>query len=117
MTSYRTALVGGVTHVLMALMVALAAGCSSEPAHCIHYDAARIALKEANALDVLHGPDVDSWPADARDDLDHWTDRYIEAVSRMWANAPTDSAWAQEMPTLDEIFDPTWLERGKATCE
>ena len=117
MTSAHFSPVGRAACALAVLTVVLVAGCSSEPAHCIYYDAARIALQEGNALEVRHGLDVDAWPADARNDLDRWLDAYIDAASRMWANAPTDSAWAQEQPTLDDILDPSWLERGKATCE
>ena len=117
MTCDRTAPVGRVARILTALTVALVAGCSSEPTHCIHYDAARVALKEANALEVRYGPDVDSWPTDATDDLDNLSDWYIEAASRMWANAPTDSAWARQQPTLDDILNPAWFARGEETCE
>ena len=117
MTSAHFSPVGRAARALAVLTVVLVAGCSSEPTHCIHYGAARIALKEANALEVRYGLDVDAWPADARNDLDHWVDAYIDAVSRMWANAPTDSAWAREQPTLDDILDPAWLETGRKTCE
>ncbi len=117
MTSAGFLSVGRATLTFAALTVMLAAGCSGEPEHCIHYDAARIALKEADALEVRHGRDVDAWPADARNDLDHWLEAYMDAASRMWANAPTDSAWAREQPTLDDMLDPAWLERGRRTCE
>ena len=117
MTSANYSPAGRAARILAVLIVVLVAGCSSEPPHCIHYDAARIALQEANALEVQYGLDVDAWPADARNDLDHWLDAYIDAASRMWANAPTDSAWAQEQPTLHDTLDSTWLERGGRTCE
>ena len=117
MTSAHFSPGGRAARALAVLTLVLGAGCSSEPAHCIHYDTARIALQEANALEIRYGLDVGAWPADARNDLDRWLDAYLDAASRMWANAPTDSAWAQEQPTLDDILDPAWLERGEETCD